>query len=38
LAAYLELGYINIDWDDTTVHGTDAEDLYKAALGIKYDF
>jgi hypothetical protein len=38
LAAYLELGYINIDWDDTDVHAADAEDLYKAALGIKYDF
>jgi hypothetical protein len=38
LAAYLELGYINIDWDDTKIHATDAEDLYKAALGIRYDF
>jgi hypothetical protein len=40
LAAYLELGYINIDWDDSKVHADagDAEDLYKAALGIKYDF
>jgi hypothetical protein len=38
LAAYLELGYINIDWDDTTSHTGSYEDIYGAALGIKYDF
>jgi hypothetical protein len=38
LAAYLELGYITIDWDDTTAHAGDPEDVYRAALGIKYDF
>jgi hypothetical protein len=40
LAAYLELGYINIDWDDTsaTGHADSLENAYQAALGIKYDF
>ena len=34
LAAYLELGYINFDFDDED--STDS--AYKAALGIRYDF
>jgi hypothetical protein len=38
LAAYLELGYIKIDWDKSEDHADDLEDGYKAALGIKYDF
>lgn len=38
LAAYLELGYVNFDWDDKDIHADNREDGYKAALGIKYDF
>lgn len=38
LAAYLELGYISIDWDDTDAHAGSLENGYKCALGIKYDF
>ena len=38
LAAYLELGYYTVDWDDEKVHAGDIEDGYKATLGIKYDF
>ncbi|GAU08823.1 outer membrane homotrimeric porin [Desulfoplanes formicivorans] len=38
LAAYLELGYASFDWDKSADHTNDAEDIYKAAIGIKYDF
>jgi hypothetical protein len=38
LAAYVELGYINFDWDKSADHESSTEDAYKAALGIKYDF
>ena len=38
LAAYLELGYYTVDWDDEDVHADDIENGYKATLGIKYDF
>jgi hypothetical protein len=38
LAAYLELGYVKFDWDKSENHQDDAENAYKAALGIKYDF